>query len=280
MATPSIKAPQQVGGLAKAELRQLDANFLNEINPDKTTRIQFNPDSLKVTFSNQLKAQEGGDQNGPQAIQFSGAGNTKLAVTLNFDVTAELPSGLPDVNDVRKLTQRVAYFIRANKEGSGKSAKYIPPAIRFIWGTFVFDGVMESMDETLEMFSAEGRPLRANVTVGITRQEITEFSFAAGVKDPPAVTRRGGSAPGTASMTEAPSGSSLQNMAASQPGGSGGGLGGWQAIATANGIENPRLLDPGQLIDLNPPSLNVNVGIGVNADVSVGVDVSASVQIG
>src|SRR6266481_1670732 len=249
MATPSIKAPQQVGGLAKAELRQLDANFLNEINPDKTTRIQFNPDSLKVTFSNQLKAQEGGDQNGPQAIQFSGAGNTKLAVTLNFDVTAELPSGLPDVNDVRKLTQRVAYFIRANKEGSGKSAKYIPPAIRFIWGTFVFDGVMESMDETLEMFSAEGRPLRANVTVGITRQEITEFSFAAGVKDPPAVTRRGGS-------------------------------GGWQAIATANGIENPRLLDPGQLIDLNPPSLNVNVGIGVNADVSVGVDVSASVQIG
>ena len=86
-------------------------------------------------------------------------------------------------------------------------------------------------------------------------------------------------------MTEAPKGSNLQNMAASQSGGAGGGFGlsgGWQAIASANGIENPRLLDPGQLIDLNPPSLSASANISgdFGASASASVDVSAGAQIG
>jgi hypothetical protein len=253
-----------VGGLAKAELRELDANFHDEIHNDKWTKVQFNPDSLKVSFANQVAAPSGsGDQNGPQARQFVGAGTTKLAVTLYFDVTAEMPLDLPQVNDVRKLTSRVAYFITPTKEGSGRTTKYIPPSVRFVWGTFVFDGIMESMEESVELFSAEGRPLRASVAIALSQQKITEFNFALGVKDPPAVTRQGKPAPGTAPLSEAPAGSNLQSMAANQPGGTGGasGLnGGWQAIASANGIENPRLLQPGQLIDLNPPSLSASVG--------------------
>jgi Contractile injection system tube protein len=282
MPSPVPTAPVQQGGLAKAELRQLDADFNAEINPDKATKVQFNPDSLKVSFANQIAQPSGsGDQNGPQARQFVGAGTTKLTVTLYFDVTAELPVDLPQANDVRKLTARVAYFITPASEGSGRSTKYIPPSVRFIWGSFVFDGIMESMEETLEIFSAEGRPLRASVAIALSQQKITEFKFSSGVKDPPAVTRRGGAPPGTAPMTEAPAGSNLQSMAANQPGGSGGGLGingGWQAIAAANGIENPRLLDPGQLIDLNPPSLSAS--IGVDAGVSASVDISAGAQIG
>jgi hypothetical protein len=284
MATPPINAPQQVGGLAKAEIRQLDANFNNEINPDKTTKVQFNPDSLKVSFANQIAQPSGsGDQNGPQARQFVGAGTTKLSVTLYFDVTAELPVDLPQANDVRKLTERVAYFITPTTEGSGRSTKYIPPSVRFIWGSFAFDGIMESMEESLEIFSAEGRPLRASVAIALTQQKITEFKFAQGAVDPPGVTRRGGAAPGTAPMTEAPAGSNLQNMAANQPGGTGGGQGlngGWQAIASANGIENPRLLDPGQLIDLNPPSLSASASISGNFGAGASVDISAGAQIG
>lgn len=38
--------------LAKAELRQLDADFKSTINEDKWTKVQFNPDSLKVSFAN------------------------------------------------------------------------------------------------------------------------------------------------------------------------------------------------------------------------------------
>ena len=40
--------------LEKAELRELDAEFKNEINPDKKCQVQFNPETLKVSFANQI----------------------------------------------------------------------------------------------------------------------------------------------------------------------------------------------------------------------------------
>jgi contractile injection system tube protein len=270
--------------LAKAELRELDAQFANEINRDKWTKVQFNPDSLKVSFANQIQQpQGGGDQNGPQAQQFVGAGTTKLAVTLVFDITTDFPQGLDPVDDVRKLTQKVAYYITPKGDPPNKPKKYIPPAVRFLWGSLQFDGIMESLDESLEMFSFEGRPLRATVSLAITQQRITEFKIN-DVNQAPGVTRRGGAAPGTSPLTEAPAGSSLQSLAANSgstgPAGFGGSLGvgfsagisgglsagisggvsgglDWQTIAQANGIENPRLLQPGQLIDLNPPLAKV-----------------------
>jgi hypothetical protein len=246
-----------VPNLAKAELRQLDANFSKEINQDKWTSVQFNPDSLKVSFANQIATPSGsGDQSGPQAQQFVGAGTTKLTVTLAFDVTSEIPQALPQVDDVRKLTQRVAYFITPAGDPPTQPKKYIPPSVRFLWGSFQFDGIMESMDETLELFSPEGRPLRATVGVSLSQQKITAFAFK-DVAPPPPATRRGGAAPGTAPLTEAPAGSSLPGLAASQAGV--GISSDWQSIAAANGIENPRLLQPGQLINLNPPSVSVQV---------------------
>src|SRR5947207_3435869 len=100
--------------VAKAELCELDTDFKEKINDDKATKVQFNPDSLKVVFANQIeKPTGGGDQSGPQAGQFVGAGSTKLTATLWFDVTqelGELGTTVKDVQDVRKLTERVAYF--------------------------------------------------------------------------------------------------------------------------------------------------------------------------
>jgi hypothetical protein len=116
----------------------------------------------------------------------------------------------------------------------------VPPAVRFIWGSFQFDGIMESMEESLEFFSSDGRPLRASVTINLTQQKITEFTFRATAG--PGATQ----SPGTRPLTPAPQGKSVQSMADSQGKGDN-----WQGIASANGIENPRLLQPGQLVDLN-----------------------------
>jgi len=246
--------------LAKAELRELDAQMKNEINRDKWTKVQFNPDTLKVTYANQIKEPSGsGDQSGPQAQQFVGAGTTKLAVQLFFDVTQDLGQGLPDVIDVRKLTQRVAYFITPLGDPPNKPKKFKPPMTRLAWGSFQFDGIVEAMEETLELFSFEGRPLRATVTMTISQQKITTFTFN-DAAEPPGVQRRNQPAAGTQPQTAAPQGSNLQSMAAAQPGGAGGAGGGdWQSVAAANGIENPRILEPGQLIDFN---LKASVQIG------------------
>ena len=244
--------PDQVK-LEKAQIWEMESDFKSEKSGGKKVTVQFNPESLKVSFSNQIATPSGaGDQGGTPARQFVGAGTTKLSLQLWFDVTAPLPEGASPageskVDDVRKLTQEVAYFITPQPEGD----KFIPPAVRFLWGTFQFDGIMESLEESLEYFSGEGRPLRASVSMNLTKQKITKFDFGKAGQAPGQAP-----APGTRPLTQAQSGSTLQGMASSQGKGDN-----WQAIAEANGIENPRLLEPGQLIDMNagPPQPPVGV---------------------
>jgi len=232
--------------LEKAELRQLDADFNNEINPENWMKVQFNPETLKVSFANQIATPAGaGDQSGPPARQFVGAGTTKLSLQLWFDVSAPLPEseqvdaeGKP-IDDVRKLTQKVAFYITPQEEGD----KFVPPAARFLWGSFQFDGLMESLEESLEFFSSEGKPLRASMTLNLSQQKITKFIFRPTSGSPQAGPARPA---GARPFTQAPAGATLQGMADSQGKGKN-----WQRIADANGIENPRLLPPGQLIDMN-----------------------------
>jgi hypothetical protein len=247
----------QPANLVKAEIREINwdsSQQAQEINSDKTVKVQFNPETLKVNFSNQ---KSGGDQRGGSAVQFVGAGTTKLALELWFDVTAPLPEGEEDVDDVRRLTQKVAYFITP-KPVEGENDKWIPPGVRFIWGTFLFDGVLDSLDENLEYFSEEGKPLRASVSISLSRQEI-QFEF--GNQQAPGLGSEG--AAGTTPMQQANAGDSLQDLA-----GRAGKASNWKDIASANGIENPRQLAAGTLLDI---SAGVKVSGGASAGLSAGI---------
>jgi hypothetical protein len=210
-------------------------------------RVQFNPESLKVTYSNQLVTGETKSaQTGTEGLQYAGKGTTKLAVQLWFDVNHP-DAGEAAPRNVRELTTQVAYFITPKKV-SDNPEKYTIPGLRFSWGMFSFVGVMESLDETLELFSPDGYPLRASLSLGLTQQEIKAFDKTPGDRQPK--TTAGGQAAGTTPLLTAPDGASVQSLAEGA-GGGGGRSKNWQDIAAANGIENPRLLAPGQLIDIN-----------------------------
>jgi Contractile injection system tube protein len=72
--------------LSKAKLVELQENLETTLDGGKEIPVQFNPDSLKVTYANEVKQPEGGDQAaGTSGRQFVGAGTTKLALTLWFD---------------------------------------------------------------------------------------------------------------------------------------------------------------------------------------------------
>lgn len=244
--------PQQ--NTAKAKLIELDDQLKDAMSGGKTVTVQFNPDSLKLAFANQIQnnntssgagtagSQVGGaDQaQGTQGRQFLGAGTTKLTVQLWFDVNA-VGDGEDRVDDVRRLTQEVIYFITP-KQSKSDATKFLPPGVRFLWGSFLFNGLVDSVEESIEFFSPEGKPLRASVSLGLSQQTIlvAEFQGSGRIPGRP-------KAPGTSPMTPAASGSTLQGLAGSV----GGGSADWQGIAAANGIENPRQLVPGQLIDLS-----------------------------
>lgn len=220
--------------LAKAQLVEIELgdgdNPSREANLDATVTVQFNPETLKVGYSNTM---EGGDQTGGSAVQFVSKSSTKLSVELWFDASA-----MADEDDVRRLTKKVNNFITPAPRGEGMA----PPAVRFAWGSFLFEGVVDSMDETLELFSADGRPLRAKVSLSISSQDI-QFH------EPPPPSS-GGSVPGTSPQQQARDGDSLQTMMGRNAGGRSGGADGWQSVASANGIEQPRRLAPGTFVDL------------------------------
>jgi len=212
--------------------------------------VQFNPETLTVTYTNQSA---GGDQRGGAAIQFVGKGTTKLALELWFDVTEPLPDGSREPSgDVRKLTEKVNHFIKP-KPAEGEEDKWIPPGVRFLWGTFLFEGIVDSITERLEYFSADGKPLRANVSLSLSSQEI-QFQFG---RARPSATGRPG--PDTRALTPAQGGEPLQQMVAKT------GSSDWRSVAEANGIENPRLIPPG-----TPISLNMRAGPGIPAGARVG----------
>jgi Contractile injection system tube protein len=257
--------------LEKAQLWELEPDFKSEKDGGKRVTVQFNPETLKVSFANQIATPEGaGDQKGTPARQFVGAGTTKLALQLWFDVSSPLseaatPEGETAVTDVRKLTQEVAYFITPIEEGK----KFVPPAVRFLWGSFQFEGIMDSLEESLEFFSSEGKPLRASMSLSLSQQKITKFTFRDTGSSPAA----GATPPaGTKPMTQAPANSTLQGLASNQGRGN---L--WQIIAELNGIENPRLLQPGQLIDMDVSASAPSASFGINTQTASGPGPSVGV---
>jgi hypothetical protein len=230
--------------VAKAELYELDAT--GEEKPDSRVPVQFNPETLKVSFSNQIVPPDKagtGDKTDTASTQFVGKGTTKLTVQLWFDVNAVLQEAHAGATDVRRLTKKVAYFITP-QESSTDPTKKVPPAVRFRWGTFQFDGIMDSLEESLEFFSADGKPQRASLSLSLSQQEI-QFAFT----DPKKLKRGAaglpGGVPGTRPLTQAAAGDTLQGLAGNQ-----GRRDDWQDIAAANDVDNPRLLRPGQLIDM------------------------------
>ena len=204
-----------------------------EMPDGKEVTVQFNPQSLKVSFANQ---KAGGDQKGGGAIQFVGTGTTKLSLDLLFDVTAPLGAdgAMEPHGDARYLTQDVAHFIKpvnkakTKKKKKDEADKYIPPGVRFIWGSFIFEGVIDSINETLELFSNKGKPLRATISISLSRQDIFF----------PRLPETGGA--GTESLTEAQEGDTMQSIAARE-----GSSDDWQDMAAANNVENPRQVEPG-----------------------------------
>ena len=221
-----------------AELRELDSSFDKEINESNWVKVQFNPETLKVAFANAIQqVVGGGDQGGGASQQFVGAGSTKLAVQLWFDVSSDATS---EENDVRNLTRKVAYFI--TPQPTAKDPKrFLPPIVRFLWGSFQFDGIAESMEESLEFFSPEGRPLRASISLAIAQQRI---QFV--IRDPLAAALADAAAIGTRPLTQPPPATSVQQLHSQN-----GGVGDWQPVARANGVDNPRFPSPDRALDLN-----------------------------
>ena len=123
---PALDPPR----LEKAELRALDDRLANEVDKERWVRVQLNPGDLRLIHAD------------PES-----KGPARLALELWF--------GAGEKDDVRRLTERVAYFATGS------------PPVRFVWGTFRFDGHVEALEERLDFFAPDGRALRAQLSLSL-----------------------------------------------------------------------------------------------------------------
>ena len=199
--------------------------------------VQFNPQTLKFTYSVQTQSEQ--KPNTPATTQFIVKGTTKLTMELWFDAMLATAanrltaSGSENVGNVRDLTQQIAKFMKPYDDSNHNVA---PPLVQFAWGTLLFEGVLESMDETVDLFSPQGVPLRASVSISISKQEI-DYKPNSSLPQ--------SNFTGTKPLQAAMAGANLPQMAASA------GISDWKSVATANNLDNPRLLPTGTLLNMN-----------------------------
>jgi len=240
---------------------------LRSLGDDKTVVcVHFNPASMVYTVENSTKQQAADPKRRQYAATFSG----KLSMDLQFDTT---DTG----EDVRQTTNKVAMLMQASA-GSGKNPKsgnaQAQPVVIFEWGSYQFQGTMESFKETIDFFSADGVPLRALVSIGLARQddvfdENADFSSS------------------DTSGSLVPTSDSGSASDASARGGDGSAA---RALASDNGLESLRFsagasLNVGAGIQLNAAagfsaSASVSAGVSAGAGLSIGAGASAGISFG
>jgi hypothetical protein len=125
--------------------------------------VDFNPETLKVAITNAMQANRRRRRREPP--QFVTDSTAKLAVELVFDTTTV---GF----DVREITHEIALMMKPTGTAQQQQRRRgIPAIVIFEWGTFLFEGYIDSFNETLDFFAAEGVPLRSTVSLSITEQD-------------------------------------------------------------------------------------------------------------
>ncbi|MBL8424534.1 MAG: hypothetical protein JNK06_13720 [Candidatus Accumulibacter phosphatis] len=255
-----------MSALVKARLAEIGSGERPTETPNTSVDVQFNPTTLRVQISNRTA---GGTQAGAQARQRPGTGEMQVSFDLIFD-TADEGTSEAGVS-VLDRTATVERFVRPRGPRPGQEA---PPRVLFEWGSFLVQGTMESANIDLDLFDANGVPLRAKVSVSIKGQDPrwtytpAPANAAAAPGSSPARPGSGSAlpagSPGTQGNSQSPEriaqampGESLAQLAARN----GFDPKAWRALA--EGLTNPLQLSLGQEVPL-PAGAGRGVASGAN----------------
>jgi len=212
--------------MAKLEIKNLD-------KPGDQIVVLYNP--AEYTIEGNAKWNEQPRNRQKPELQYTGSDIRKLSLDLFFD-------SYERKEDVRKYTSKLAQLLIPSVDsGNGKR----PPKIQISWGDadpdastalFPFVCVMETLKQQFILFNNSGTPVRAKVTASFKEFRSTQEEQQ---RNPPA-----SSSPAqTYTVKEGDTLSSIAGQVWQDPSG-------WRRIASANEILNPRVLTPGQQLNI------------------------------
>lgn len=191
---------------------------------NESIEVLFNPSEYSIEKENKYAFHTMPGLSAP-VPQFISGDASMLSMELFFD-TYEASS------DVRNHTKLIYALLDVDSD------THSPPIFKFIWGSVVFRGVMEKISQRFTMFLDSGIPVRAILTVKMrswqsVSEQLQEIPRQSSDRTKQRVLKQG---------------EQLWMLAAREyedPGR-------WREIATANGIDNPRLVETGSKVIVPP----------------------------
>jgi LysM repeat protein len=182
--------------------------------------VAFNPEEYSLNKDNNFATQAIPGLGAP-ILQFVHGNIRTLEMELFFDTTAGR-------TDVREQTQKVTDLLKIDPE------LHAPPVLRVAWGSLSLRCVLTRANQKFVKFLEDGRPTRARITVSFSE-------FIDPEREAKEVNRQ------TADFTKLHTvvrGDTLAALAArfyADPAR-------WRPLAVANGLDDPRALEPGRTL--------------------------------
>jgi nucleoid-associated protein YgaU len=188
---------------------------------DEPIRLKFNPTEFQITKNNTFAEIPIPGLQAP-LLQYVRGGSEMLSVEALVDTSDTLL-------DVRaESVAPISELMRPDPK------EHAPPIVVLSWGSTVFQGVLENLGITYLLFTPAGIPLRARLSLSLKQY----YEAKEQAKSPPLlsptveksyVVRRGDSW------------QSIANAMYRDPDR-------WRELARANGVVDPRMLEPGRLL--------------------------------
>lgn len=191
--------------------------------PNPIIPLRFNPTEYQLQKGNNFAEIPIPGLESPP-IQFVRGAAEKLSAELLVDTSDTLEDvRLKYVDGLRSLMDL-------------DSELHAPPVVQLVWAGPVFKGVLESLNVTYTLFSPEGIPLRAKLSVTLKEYRPAALQTRESPTFSPDfeknyVVRRGDTLSSIASAVYRDAGS-------------------WREIARANNIQDPRAIPPGTVLTL------------------------------
>ena len=207
---------------------------------DENSKVTFlfNPNEFTVERTNQY-AEKQFPGRPSSTFQFVKGGARTLTMNLFFDTYEK-------GTDVRALTDKITGWDSASSGGIAVqkglmdiySDLHTPPVVYFVWGSFIFRGIIESVTKKFTMFLPSGVPVRASLNVRMKEYKDDQTQLKEESLESSDRTK----------VWHVKQGDTLWLIAAQEYGDPS--L--WRPIADQNNISNPRSLKPGSDIIIPP----------------------------
>lgn len=141
------------GELVKASLMRLDS--LDDISVD------WNPERYSLSRRSQL-ASVGSVGATFDRVQAAAGGVERFATELFLDNTREASSE-SGRRDLRAVVEKIEGWMDPDPTTG------LPPRVLFLWGSFRFRGIIESLDQVWVRFARDGAPTRGHLRLTLRR---------------------------------------------------------------------------------------------------------------